>query len=170
MDNTGVDTDPSCCHQGLGEEAAAADFKVILKQIPEPAWLSDFEHITWRQSCFNHLKFSMFQIQSKNKIDQNRTLSKLSFILLIFRFAVSYSYLIKIQCLYKCLLEMSHILYLFSLLECRYPAQVVAPSCFVLWRCLSSRHCLWKKFTPVHSTGRLQCTPSTLAVPVCWTA
>lgn len=46
MDNTGVDTDPSCCHQGLGEETAADDFKVILKQIPEPAWLSDFEHIT----------------------------------------------------------------------------------------------------------------------------
>lgn len=46
VNSTGVDTYPSCFHQGLGEEASSVDFKVILKQIPEPACLSDFEHIT----------------------------------------------------------------------------------------------------------------------------
>lgn len=46
VDSTGVDTDPSCSRQGIGEEASSVDFKVILKQIPEPACLSDFEHIT----------------------------------------------------------------------------------------------------------------------------
>lgn len=65
----------------------------------------------------------MFQIQSKNKIDQSRNLSKLSFTLLIFKFTVSCSYLIKTtspkleQCLHKHLLEMSHNLYLFDLLS-----------------------------------------------------
>lgn len=85
--SSGVNAVPSCCHTGHCEEGASVGhtlLKLFLKQVVSRYISQQLRTHNREAALISH------HISNPNKTDQNRNLSMLSFILLIFKFIVPF--------------------------------------------------------------------------------